>query len=63
MDCAGGLELRDRGGGAEAGGQHGVDEDDVGRGEVRRGLEIIALGAMRRFVPKHADVSHADIRK
>lgn len=53
------LELVDCRGGAPAGGEHGIDENDIRLGEMRGGLEVVALRPARLLISVHADVRDA----
>lgn len=51
-----------RGGRAAAGGEHGIDDDDVALGNVGRHLEVILHGLKRLRVAEQADVADLDVR-
>jgi len=57
------LQLTNGGGGAPAGGEHGIDDEDLGGTQVGGEFKVVALRAMGLLVAIHADVADAGIGK
>ena len=57
------LQLRNGAGGAPAGGEHGIDDENLRGGEVGGELEVVALRAVGPLIAVHADMADAGIRE